>query len=100
MQGSGVPSVWLLVCFRSNGVSLELSILVFGYVSIKLYVLMPQKISVGPVGVTVGMKQIRYFFHLIFDKCVFLAHSLIFDAISVLCSTGKSKGKGLAGVAW
>lgn len=62
-------------CFKSNGVSLELSILVFGYFSIQFYVLlMPQEISVGPVGVTVGMKQIRCFFHLIFDKCVFLAH--------------------------
>lgn len=74
-QGSGVPSVWLLGCFKSNGVSLELSILVFGYFSIQFYVLlMPQEISVGPVGVTVGMKQIRCFLHLIFDKCVFLAH--------------------------
>lgn len=50
----------------------------------KPYVLlMPQEPSVGPVGVTVGMKQIRYFLHVIFDKCIFLAQYLIFDAISV-----------------
>lgn len=36
IQGSGVSSVWLLVCFRSYGVSLELSIIMFGYFSIKL----------------------------------------------------------------
>lgn len=60
-----------LCALGSYEVSLELSILVFGYFSIKLYVLlMPQEIQVGHVGVTVGMKQIRYFFHLIFDKCV------------------------------
>lgn len=43
---------------------------------------MPQEPSVGP-GVTVGMKQIRYFLHIVFDKYIFLAHHLIFGAVSV-----------------
>lgn len=65
-------------------IRLELLILGFGYFSIKLYVLLlPQMPSVGPVRVPVGMKQIRYFLHVISDKRIFLAQHLIFDAISV-----------------
>lgn len=54
---------------------------------------MPQETSVGPVGVTVGMKQIRYFLHILFDKCIFVAQYLIFEAIGVFTALENPKDR-------